>query len=96
MPVKLTEHPDGVRLGIKVIPGASRDRVVGAYGDALKVAVSKPPEAGAANKAVELLSRALGITPGSIRIVRGHTSPRKDVLIVGLPIAVVRERLVEA
>jgi uncharacterized protein (TIGR00251 family) len=92
--VKLTAQPDGVRLAIKVVPGASRDRIVGAYGDALKVAVSKPPEGGAANKAViSLLAETLGVPPAHVQIVRGQTSPRKDVLIAGLPLEVVRERL---
>jgi uncharacterized protein len=94
MALKLTEQPDGVRLSLKVVPGASRDRIIGEYGEALKVVVSKPPEGGAANKAViTLLAEALGVAIGAIAIVRGQTNRRKDVLIAGLSINVVRERL---
>ena len=39
-------------IEVKVVPGASRDRVVGRYGDGIKVQVSAPPEGGRANKAV--------------------------------------------
>jgi len=64
MPVKLTADDSGVRIALKVVPGASRDRVMGTLGDALKVAVSKPPEGGAANRAVvQLLAAALAAPP---------------------------------
>ena len=53
MPLSLTEHPTGgVRFPLKVVPGSSRDRIVGLLGDALKIAVSKPPADGAANKVI--------------------------------------------
>ena len=41
-----------VTLIVKVVPGSSRDRIVGKYGDALKVQVSAAPERGRANEAV--------------------------------------------
>jgi uncharacterized protein (TIGR00251 family) len=60
-------------LAIKVVPGASRDRVVGRYGDAIKVQVSAPPEDGKANKAVvRVLAEFLGTKPDQIEITRGH------------------------
>jgi len=90
----LTTQPDGVRFAIKVVPGASRHRVFGALGDALKVAVSKPPEGGAANKAVvALLAEALGVAAAQVHIVQGHASPRKQVLITGVDAAELRTRL---
>jgi len=67
---------------LKVVPGAKRERIVGELGDALKVAVSKPPEAGAANRAVvDLLAAALGVPAGHVEIVRGHGHARKEVLV---------------
>jgi len=36
-------------LHVKVVPGASRDRVAGRYGDGIKIQTSAPPEAGKAN-----------------------------------------------
>jgi uncharacterized protein (TIGR00251 family) len=94
MPVLLSPTPDGVRIALKVVPGASRDRIVGVLGDALKVAVSKPPEGGAANRVVvQLLANALGIPPKQVEVVKGHTSPRKDVLVRGIALADLRQRV---
>jgi uncharacterized protein (TIGR00251 family) len=94
MAIKLTERTDGVHLMVKVVPGAKRDRIVGELGEALKVAVSKPPEGGAANRAVvELLREALGVKLGNVTIVRGHSSARKEVVIGGITAVELSARL---
>ncbi|MGB7159268.1 MAG: DUF167 domain-containing protein [Tepidisphaeraceae bacterium] len=96
MGVKLTadDSRGGVRILLKVVPGASRDRIVGTLGDALKVAVSKPPEAGAANSAVvALLAEALGVSARQVEVVRGHGNPRKEVLVMGASLSELRRRL---
>ena len=94
MPIPLTPSAAGVILKIKVVPGASRNRIVGLLGDALKVAVSKAPEAGAANRAVvELLADALGIAGRQVEIVKGQTNPRKEVLVRGVALDELRTRL---
>lgn len=73
--------------------GASRDHVVGVLGDILKIAVSKPPKVGAANKAVmALLAEALGVAPAEVRIVQGHAGPRKYV-VTGVDVNDLRDRL---
>ena len=38
--IKLSEHSNAVLFAIKVVPGSSRERIVGALGESLKVAVS--------------------------------------------------------
>ena len=83
-----------VSLSIKVVPGASRDRVVGRYGDAIKVQVSAPPEGGKANQAVvQLIAAALGVRPNEVQIAKGHARSRKVVQIDGLTQADVDARL---
>ena len=73
-----------MRLHLKVVPKASRDRVVGWVGDRLKVQVTAAPERGKANDAViEVLAAALGVPRGRVRIVAGETSPLKTVEIDG-------------
>lgn len=72
-------------LNVRVHPGAKRDRVVGRYGDGLKVAVAAPPEKGAANRAVEsLLANALGVPKSAVRVVRGTASRQKAVAVKGV------------
>ena len=81
-------------VNVKVVPGSSRDRVVGRYGDGIKVQVSAPPEGGKANQAVvEVIAAALGIKPQQVQIARGHSQPRKVVEIGGMELAEVLARL---
>jgi hypothetical protein len=87
-------HAEGAVLALKVVPGSSRDRVVGPLGDRLKVSVRKPPEKGAANKAVcALVAKALGLRQADVRIIRGEARPEKDLLIRGIAPAEVQRRL---
>ncbi len=84
----------GVEISVKVVPGASRDRLAGPLGDALKIQVSAPPERGKANAAVEvLLSKSLGISAKAVSVVRGLNSPRKTVLAQGLTVAAAADAL---
>lgn len=81
-------------INVKVVPGSSRDRVAGRYGDGIKVRVLAPPEGGKANAAVvELLAAALGLKPQQVRVVKGHTQPRKVVDVAGMEPADVLARL---
>jgi len=84
-------------LVIKVVPGAKKTRVVGRYGNAIKVQVGAPPEDGKANRAVlELLAAALGVKPQQLSITRGQTQPRKTVEVAGVDQAVAEARLLAA
>lgn len=94
MSLNLLQHAEGLILHVKVVPGSSRDRIAGAYGEGIKVTVAKPPQAGAANEAViGVLAAALQISTANVQIVRGHTNPRKQVLIVGLSAEQIEQRL---
>lgn len=83
-----------MKLAIKVVPKSSRNGVVGWIGDALKVRVTAAPERGRANDAVEeVIAGVLDVPRGQVRVVAGHTSPRKVVEIDGLDDSEVRRRL---
>ena len=72
-------------LTVRVQPGASRERIAGMLGDALKVAVSAPPEKGKANRAVEkLLAKTFGLSVSAVRVIGGETSRRKTVRCDGI------------
>jgi hypothetical protein len=85
---------DGVRLRVRAQPNAKRSALVGAYGDALKIAVAAPPEDGKANAALaEFLAEALNLPAGAVRLARGATSRDKSFLLTGVGIEDVRVKL---
>ena len=80
------------RLNVKVVPGSSRNQIVGWLGDALKIKVTAPPEKGQANEVVvELLASTLGISTDAIEIESGHSSPSKIIAINGLDDEAIRK-----
>lgn len=88
MTVALQATAEGVRFPVKVVPGASRSRVVGALGDALKAQVAAAPEGGKANAALcELLATAFGVPARAVQVVSGAGNPRKVVAIAGVDVA---------
>ena len=83
-------------LTIKVIPGASRDRIAGKLGDAIKVQVSAAPERGKANDAViNLIAGLLGLRRNDIQIACGHAQPRKVLEINGIDQQTLDQRISE-
>jgi len=81
-------------LHVKVVPGASRNRVVGMLGDALKVQVAAAPEKGKANEAVRaVLAEFFAVKIGQVELISGQTQPRKTFLLNGVNDAAVRQKL---
>lgn len=94
--MKLTPRDGGLALPVKVVPGASRTRIAGPYGNGIKVTVTASPERGAANEAViDLLAATLQIPRTSVQILTGHTNPRKELLITGLDAISIEHRLMQ-
>ncbi len=86
-----------VLVPLKVVPGASRTRLVGILGDRWKVAVAAPPEGGAANReACACLAQALCVRPSAVRIASGASGPRKTAAVAGLSADAVRAALEQA
>ncbi len=91
---ELHETPGGVELAIKVVPGASRTRVAGLWGEALRVQVAAAPEAGKANRELlRYIARLVGCKPGQVELVVGQTRPLKRVRIRGAEASAVRKAL---
>lgn len=80
---------DGLRVRLRVQPGASREAVEGPIalpdgGIALAVRVCAPPEGGKANAAlVKLLAKTWKLPKSAITIVAGHGHRQKTLLIAG-------------
>lgn len=84
----------GVSFEVKVVPGASRDQVVGLLGDKLKVKVAAPPENGKANAAVcRLIAQTLGVAASAVRVVRGASQPNKCIEVRGVDAATLLAKL---
>lgn len=91
---QVSETGDGVQFAVKVVPGASRDRIVGLVGDALKVQVAAPPERGKANdRLCAVLAAALAVPARAVTVHAGHGSPRKVVRVAGVDAEALRGRL---
>ena len=85
--IELRRQDGDVLVRVKVVPNASRDRVVGELEGVLKVNVSAAPERGAANKAVcRLIAKALGIRASRVSVSAGHGSPRKTLRVSGVTV----------
>lgn len=93
-PAYLPAPEGGTAVMVKVVPGASRTRLVGRLGARLKVQVAAPPEGGKANKALcALLAEALGVPRQDVAVTGGATRPQKEVTVAGLDPHTVADRL---
>ncbi len=87
----LVSFDGGMRLRVRVKPGASRQAVLGrtrlAGGEAaVLIAVSAPPEGGKANAAVaNLLAKQWGLPKSSIRVRVGASGRSKILEVDGDP-----------
>jgi len=73
-----------VSITVKVQPSARSSEVLGFEDGILHVKIAAPPVKGKANRElIELLSKLLGVSKGSIDIERGITGRRKVIAIAG-------------
>jgi len=80
--MQVREQADGLAVPVLVQPGAAKERVFGEHEGRLKVSVTAPPERGKANEALcRFLAHELGISKSQERILSGHNSRLKEVLI---------------
>ncbi len=84
-----------MRIKLKVTPKSRADEIVGTRADgAIVVRVRAAPEAGKANEAVlRLLSEALRVPRGTVRLAAGGASREKWIEVDGIDEAELRRRL---
>ena len=72
-----------LNLNVKVIPKSSRNEIVGVLEDgSVKMKVTAAPEKGKANEAIcSYLAEVFGVPKRNIQILRGETSPNKQIVI---------------
>lgn len=84
----ITESSNGVILSVHASPRASKNRIEGLHGDALKIRLKAPPVEGKANEAlIGFLSDTLGIPQRRITLLSGQTSRQKRLAIAGVTLA---------
>ncbi len=87
---------DGVRLAVRVRPGAGPDRIEGLEASAdgqlrLKLRVAAPAAGGKANAAAaKLLAKAWRLPASDIRVVRGAKARNKLLAVKGDPVLLYR------
>ncbi len=87
MAITLTPHAEGVLLAVRAQPAARRNAVLGEQANALKIAVTAPPEDGRANAALtELLRDWLGLKRSQVELSSGATNRNKSFLIRGVTV----------
>lgn len=95
--IGVVDTPTGAMLSVHAVPRAGRSRVSGVRDGRVLVRLAASPVDGDANRElIDLLSGILKTPQTRIRLVRGHRSRRKRLLIEGLSAAAVAQRLAGA
>ncbi len=72
-----------MRIKLRVVPNAPESKIVGEYGDALKVKIKAPPLDGKANEeVVRFFARHYGVNKAAVKIIFGETSKDKMIEII--------------
>ena len=72
-------------ISVHAQPGAKRTAIGGVHGDRLKIALASPPVDGKANATlIKYLSKALGVSRSSVRLLSGDTSREKRIEVADL------------
>ncbi len=90
--VESTEN--GVIVRVRVRPKASKNAVSAEPGRRVRIAVTAPPEDGAANKAVvKLLAKTVGVPKSAVKITHGGKGRDKTLSLDGTDVETVRRML---
>lgn len=69
-------------IKVKIVPGSSKNKIIGAYNDALKISIAAPPVEGKANKkCIAYLAKYFDVAKSKIEIISGQTSKNKIIKI---------------
>ena len=84
--LSVRRNPQGIVFKVFVQPKSSQNMIVGLHGDALKIKLTAPPVANAANMmCLKFLAKTLKVPKSSLAIIAGHTSRQKQVLLKADP-----------
>ncbi|MBU4348767.1 YggU family protein [bacterium] len=67
---------------VKIVPGSSKNKIIGVYNNALKIYIAAPPVERKANKkCIAYLAEYFDIAKSKIEIISGQTSKNKLIKI---------------
>jgi hypothetical protein len=77
-----------VSLAVHVQPKASRTRIAGLHGEALKLCITSPPVDGKANAAViQFFAKLFKIPRAAVTLASGEASRDKRIILAGVSLA---------
>ena len=83
-PIWLKQTPNGITLNLHCQPGAKQTKVVGTYGDCLKISLQAPAMENKANELLLVwLSKQLKIPQKQIQFISGQNARKKRIEIWG-------------
>lgn len=69
-------------IKVKIVPGSSKNKIVGVYNDALKITIAAPPVEGKANKkCITYLAKYFDVAKSKVEIISGKSSKNKFIKI---------------
>ncbi|WP_035385479.1 DUF167 family protein YggU [Ferrimonas futtsuensis] len=76
------QQGESLLLNLYIQPKASRDQIVGAHGEELKIAITAPPVDGKANAHLtKYLAKQFRVAKGQVSILKGELGRHKQVRI---------------
>jgi uncharacterized protein len=87
-------QPGGVCLSLKVQPRASKNQIGEVVANELKIKITAAPVDSAANDAlIHFLAQVFDCPRSALRLIRGHTSRHKKVMVSGMNLEAVLGKL---
>ena len=82
--IKYTKTNEEITLNVVLVPKSSRDDIVGALGEELKIAITATPVDGKANEhVIKYLAKLFKTSKSMVSIIKGETSKHKIIKIKG-------------
>lgn len=67
---------------VKIVPGSSKNKIIGVYNESLKITITAPPVEGKANKkCIAYLAKYFDVAKSKIEIISGQISKNKLIKI---------------
>jgi uncharacterized protein (TIGR00251 family) len=86
-----------VRIRVKVNPRSGKDQLLDLRSETIRVKLTAPPVEGEANRAlIKCIARLCRVPKADVELISGEKSRQKTILIRGLEMDVVVDRLSKA